>query len=208
MARLRRLRRATLVYWGAVALLMFLTIELVDRSTSEARALVRRHGDVQRVWVATRRVDAGSVLSARDVRRAEVPAAFLSSARPAQRPVGQAVTVALSAGEVIVTDRLAPEGLRGAAARMEPGTRALAIPLGPGGPLAVEVGDRVDVLATFPPELAEGEEPTFAVAERAQVVAVDGDAETVTVAVPEADAARVAYAVAVGVVTLALAGWR
>ena len=207
MSRLRRIRRATFVYWGAVAVLMFLSMEFVGRMNETTRAAVARHGNTAMVWVAARDVAGGAVLGRGDVRRAEIPTAFLPQREPAAAVAGQATTVPLVAGEVVLASRLAPSGVRGAAARMPRGSRALAIPLGPGGPLAVEVGDRVDVLATFPPDATTGDEPTFAVAEAAVVVDVSGDEDTVTVAVPAQDAARVAYAVAVGVVTLALAGW-
>ncbi|HEX7276722.1 MAG TPA: hypothetical protein VF244_05050, partial [Acidimicrobiales bacterium] len=65
-------------------------------------------------------------------------------------------------------------------------------------------GDTVDVLATFDPAgAAEGVAPTFPVAVAALVVDV-GD-ESAAVAVTPDEAARVAFALASGVVTLALA---
>ena len=207
MSRLRQMRRATIRYWAIVAVLMFLTFELVGRVHASARAAVEKHGTTELVWVATREVAAGEVLQEDDVRRVEIPTAFLPHGEPARRAAGQATTVPLFAGEVVLTRRLAPSGVRGAAARVPAGSRALAVPMGPGGPLAVEVGDRVDLLATFPPDATSGDEPTFPVAESAVVVDVSTEDDTVTVAVPAEDAARVAYAITVGVVTLALAGW-
>lgn len=206
MSRLRRIRRATFVYWAIVAVLLFLTTEFVSRTVADAKAAVTRHGDTSTVWVAARDLDAGEALSVGDVRRVEIPIAFLPDGPATGDVTGQAITTTLVEGEVVLAARLAPSGVRGAAARVPRGTRGIAIPMSPGGPLAVEVGDRVDLLATFPPEASGGEEPTFPVAEGAVVVDV-GDDDTVTVAIPAADAARVAYAVAVGVVTLALAGW-
>ena len=207
LRRLRRMRRATVRYWAIVAVLMFLTFELVGRVHASARAAVDKHGTTDSVGVATRELAAGEVLRKDDLRRVEIPTAFLPRGEAAQRAAGQATTVPLVAGEVVLAARLAPSGVRGAAARVPPGSRALAVPMGPGGPLAVDVGDRVDLLATFPPDATNGEDPTFAVAESAVVVDVSPDGDTVTVAVPGEDAARVAYAIAVGVVTLALAGW-
>ena len=208
MSRLRRIRRATIVYWAVVAVLMFLTVELVGRMHASAQAAVAKHGTTEMVWVATRAIDAGSALGRGDVHRAEIPAAFLPrGAARGPDVVGQATTVSLVAGEVLLASRLAPSGVQGAAARVPRGSRGLAIPMGPGGPVAVEVGDRVDLLATFPPDLSAGGEPTFPVAEGAVVVDVSPEDDTVTVAVPAEAAARVAYAVAVGVVTLALTGW-
>ena len=206
MSRLRRLRRATVVYWSIVAVLLFLTIEFVSRATSDARAAIARHGDTTTVWVARREVAAGEVLRSADVRRLEIPRAFVAGEPATGDVVGQATTTDLFEREVVLASRLAPSGVGGAAARIPRGTRGVAIPMGPGGPVAVEVGDRVDLLATFSPEATDGDEPTFPVAEGAVVVDV-GDDDTVTVAVPAQNAARVAYAVAVGVVTIALAGW-
>jgi Flp pilus assembly protein CpaB len=207
MSRLRRMRRATLAYWAIVAVLMFLTFELVGRVHASAQAAMAKHGTTETVWVTRRDVSAGAILRREDVRLTEVPTAFLPQGHATRDVSGQATTVPLVAGEVVLAARLAPSGVRGAAARMPRGSRALAVPIGPGGPLAVEIGDRVDLLATFPPDANSGDEPTFAVAEGAVVVDVSPDDDTVTVAVPAEDAARVAYAVAVGVVTLALAGW-
>ena len=201
------MRRATVIYWAVVALLMFLTVEFVSRVHSDASAAVAKHGVTERVWVTTRAIAAGTMLASDDVRAVDIPVAFLPQQPAAREVAGHATTVALVPGEVVLDERLAPNGVHGVAARVPRGSRALAIPLGPGGPLPVEVGDRVDLLATFPPDLAHDEEPTFAIAVGAVVVETSADDDTVTVAVPAQDAARVAYAVAVGVVTLALSGW-
>ena len=63
-------------------------------------------------------------------------------------------------------------------------------------------GDAVDVLATFDPAAAQGQEPTFPVATAATVVDVRG--ESVTIAVDPEEAKRVAFAETHGTVTLAL----
>ena len=109
------------------------------------------------------------------------------------------------AGEPVVAARLAPHGLRGAAALVPPDERAVAVPLGPGGAPPLAVGDLVDVLAVLPSGYEPaGDVPAFPLAERATVVDVADHA--VTVAVPRADAARVAWALAHGTVVLTLAG--
>jgi len=87
------------------------------------------------------------------------------------------------------------------ASRVPAGRRAVAVPTVAG--LPVEVGDRVDVLATFDTG-ATGAEPTIVVARDALVVAHEDDA--VTVAVEQDAAPRVAYALAVGTITLVLSG--
>ena len=99
--------------------------------------------------------------------------------------------------------QLAPDGRRGLAALLPPGSRAVAVPNGRPG-LALVRGDQVDVLATFDPAgVSDGAPPTFPVALGALVVDV-GD-ESASVAVSPDEAARVAFALASGVVTLALA---
>jgi hypothetical protein len=82
---------------------------------------------------------------------------------------------------------------------------------GRGGAPPLAVGDLVDVLAVMPGAgLAgpgsdgAGQEPAFALVERAAVVDVADDA--VTVAVPGGDAPRVAWALSNGAVVLALGG--
>ncbi|MFS8586624.1 MAG: hypothetical protein FWJ72_16275, partial [Acidimicrobiia bacterium] len=110
------------------------------------------------------------------------------------------------AGEPLQAARLAPHGATGAAALLEPGQRAVAVPTGPRPTPPLAVGDRVDVLAVLPaPDLdVAGGAPAFPVVEGATVVDVGDDA--VTVAVPRGDAPRVAWAATGGVVALALTG--
>jgi hypothetical protein len=79
---------------------------------------------------------------------------------------------------------------------------AIAIPVG-SAVVALQVGDRVDLIAGFDAASAEGgQSPALTVARDALVV--DVDEERVTVAVREADAARVAFAVIAGTVVPAL----
>src|SRR5205814_10504342 len=102
------------------------------------------------------------------------------------------------AGEVVVESRLAPHGVRGAAALVPPGARALAVPAGPGTP-HVERGDHVDLLAVA----SEGT-PSRVVAQRATVI--DATDDRVTVAVTSSEAPAVAAALARGGVTVPLVG--
>ena len=96
-----------------------------------------------------------------------------------------------------------PHGPPGAADHLDPGSRALAVPTGPGA-LPLHPGDRVDVLATFDPLVAPaGEDPTVAVARAATVVGVRR--QGVTVAVSEREAPRVAFALSQATIALALA---
>jgi Flp pilus assembly protein CpaB len=201
---LRRLARSPLAYWAAVVALASFTAVTVAGQVGKAEAQAARYGRLRPVVTATRAVDAGSVLRAADVTLRSVPTAFVpeGALRSADGVVGRTVVVPLFRDAAVVEGNLAPEGLGGLAALLPPGTRAVAVP---GGPESVTVrrGDRVDVLATFDPPPA-GQSPTFAVAEAALVL--DVGPEAVAVAVPVDDAPRVAYAVAAGVVALALTG--
>jgi len=194
----------------------------VARLVTDASARAARLGGLVDVAVAARAVDAGEVVRAADVASRRLPASVLPDGPLATSPAGRVALVPLVAGEVLLAARLAPEGLRGVAALVPAGQRALAVPVDPGG-LALRVGDRVDVLATFDvagdggdtgaaapaDEGAAGTPvaapaPTFPVARAALVVGV-GD-EAVTVAVRPDEVPRVAFALARGTVALALAG--
>jgi Flp pilus assembly protein CpaB len=128
-----------------------------------------------------------------------VPLALLPRHALATLPRRAVAAVDLSPGEIVVAHRLA--GRSAVAGRLPAGRRAVAVPTVAG--LPVEIGDRVDVLATFDTG-APGVEPTVVVARDALVVAHQDDA--VTVAVEQDVAPRVAYALAVGTITLALSG--
>jgi Flp pilus assembly protein CpaB len=117
-------------------------------------------------------------------------------------PVGRTVATPVYAGEVLVEDRLAPAGSRGVAALVPEGWRAVAVPVGAAA-LPVLVGDRVDVLAVVDETVSGRDVPAYVVSSGALVVGVTDQA--VTVAVPVDDAPSLAFAMAAGVVTLALA---
>lgn len=209
----------------ATLTLAAVTFAAVDGATARAAARQRAWGETVTVPVVQRTVLAGEVVGDGDIERRRLPRTLVPRGEVAGDPVGHAALVTLVPGEVVMASRLAPSGLRGVAALLGPDTRGVGVPRGDSAP-PVEVGDRVDVLATFdiapddaaPPASDEpapaaadapGERrgvpaPTFAVATRALVVHV-GD-QSITVAVAPEAAARVAFAVARGTVSLALAG--
>ena len=203
--RLRRLTRSASVFWVAVAALAALTALTAARLVGQAEASAARYGSLRPVVVATRPVAMGAVLRAGDVAVRSVPASFLPERHlgAASEAVGRTVVVALFPGVPVVRDQLAPDGLRGVAALLPPGTRAVAVP-GGAASAPVQAGDVVDVLATFDPSGPTAGDPTVTVAAGALVVDVGDDATTVAVG-PE-EAKRVAFTVAHGVVTLAVAG--
>jgi Flp pilus assembly protein CpaB len=107
-------------------------------------------------------------------------------------------------GEVVRRARLVPGTLSTVAARLPPGTRAVAVPLDPGLAPPLAVGDRVDILVALAGEAASGGPPGFAVATDVEVVHATDQAATL--AVPRDRAPRVAVALGQGAVSLALVG--
>lgn len=200
---LLRLRRSPLGFWLVAGLLALLTGTMASRVVARAEAVSAEYGAHRTVVVARRDVAAGARLSPGDVSSRVVPGAFVpSGALTGTAPLGRVVVVPLVRGQVVVDRHLAPRGLSATAALVPAGTRAIALPTGGLAP-PLRRGDVVDVYATFD----DGEEPpTFAVARGVTVVAVDADDGTVTVAIDDADVDRVAFAVATGEITIALAG--
>jgi hypothetical protein len=199
---------------GVVALATGLTVVSLVRSAEAARL---RWGDTRLVAVATDDLSIGDPLGAGAAEVRRLPSALVPSGALSAPPVGALVRQPIAAGEALVAERLAPDGLTGAAALVPPGSRAVAVPLAPVPAPPLAVGDLVDLLAVVSPasgggvgivdggaEGGRGAEPAFPLVETAPVVDV-GD-ETVSVAVAEADAPRVAYALAQGAVVVTLAG--
>lgn len=201
--RLRRLSRSPLFFWFVVAVLALLTAGVVGRLVGRARADAARFGSLRTAAVASRPLDLGAVVRASDLELRTVPAAFLPEGwvASADEAVGRTVIAPVGRGEPVLRADLAPWGLRGVAALLPPGGRAVAVPTGAASPV-VHAGDVVDVLATFDAREAAGGDPTFAVAVGALVL--DAGAEAATVAVTTAEASKVAYAVAHGAVSLAV----
>jgi Flp pilus assembly protein CpaB len=200
----RRLSRSPALFWLAAFTLAVLTGSVVARLAARVDALAARYGPLRPVVVAARDVEPGAALDDADLAVQELPAGFLpEGALAAARDAKGRVAVApLARGQPLFGAHLAPEGVRGVAALLPPGTRGVAVPTG-GASAPVLPGDTVDVLATFDPALAGGGDPTFPVAAGAVVVAVgEGSA---TVAVDPDEARAVAFAVANGSVTLVVA---
>jgi Flp pilus assembly protein CpaB len=200
-------RRSAALWWTLTIVLALLTASFVGSSLSQARHAAATWGTERAVWVVDRPVDAGDVIGATDVRRARLPRGVVPAGalEAATSPVGEATRVALMRGEVVLTARLAGRGARGVAAMLAPGSRAIALPNDEHTPV-VQLGDRVDVIATFDVgddlETASVAAPAVAVATNAEVLAVAPRALTVAVAVD--DASRVAFALAKGAVTVVL----
>lgn len=196
----RLLRPRALAWWCATATAAAITAIAVTGALegvqSEAGAARRLPTLVVRQAVVPGEVldETNTELSARAA--SDRPDGALEAMVP-----GAVATAALVAGEAVVVERLGPAGTSAAAALLAPGQRGVALPVPEGG-LPLAIGDRVDVVATLPIDLAGPEGGAGVVADAASVVAVDSD--TVVVGVAEADVAPLAAALAEGTVLVVL----
>lgn len=191
-------RRSSVGWWVAVAVLGLVTMLAVRSALAASAGVAARYGSLRAVPVVVAAVASGAEVPDGAVVMDERPAATVPDGEVASSWAGRTALMPLVPGEVLLATKVAPDGLRGAAALLPDGARALAVPSGPGGRPPLLVGDAVDLLATLP----EGD--TLVVAAGALVLHVDDDTDTVTVAVPAAEAPTVASAIATGAITLAL----
>jgi len=204
----RRLRGGRIHSWrrrhpllsgaAAVALTVVTAITLVQ-AFARADAARRAWGTTEPVLVARRHLSTGDEIEAADVAVRAWPVGLLPDGAvtgTVDAVVGRTVVARIEPGEVVVTSRLAPDGLHGVAALVPLGWRAIAIPTG-AGTVALAVGDRVDLVAAV-----DESRPAAVLASDALVV--DVSEQAITVAVPAADAPAVAFGVAAGTVLPAL----
>jgi Flp pilus assembly protein CpaB len=209
--RARRAAARPLVRRVAVGLLAAATGLVVTSLVASAEAARDRWGRTRPVVVATRDLSPGDTIEVSDVEVRTLPEAAAGSTALREAPTGAVVSQPVVAGEALVGQRLAPDGLSGVAALVPAGQRAVAVPLGPMGAPPLSIGDLVDVLAVVPVAAggvadagADTGEPAFPLAEDAMVV--DVGEQSVSVAVPDVDAPRLAWTLTNGSVVLALAG--
>jgi Flp pilus assembly protein CpaB len=181
-----------------VALLGVVTLFAVRAALEASAGVAARYGSLRAVPVVVAPVAAGEEVPAAAIVVDERPAATVPDGDVVSRWAGRTALVPLVPGEVLLATKVAPDGLRGAAALLPDGARALAVPSGLGGRPPLRVGDHVDLLATT------AEVDTVVVAAGALVLHVDDDTDTVTVAVPAGEAPTVTSAITTGAVTLAL----
>jgi Flp pilus assembly protein CpaB len=198
--RHRYLLRLPLVWWGSVAAIATTAGLTVESLVRDAQAARDRYGRSRQVVVVRDDVDHGDTIRPADVALESRPDGVIPGGALSEPPIGRLALVDLVPGEVLVSSRVAPDGLTGVAALVPDKWRAVAVPATTttGATPVLDVGDRVDVLVTL------GEPPTVVVADDALVVDVSD--ETVTVAVPRDAAPKVAFGVVAGGVTLALRG--
>jgi Flp pilus assembly protein CpaB len=198
------LRRDPRLWWVVVLASAAATGLSVSHVLSTAEATRRAWGSTEPVLVVRHDLAAGGTVSALDVELVDYPAGLAPADALDELPDGAVTRVDLSAGEPLLPRRLAGHDLSPVAAVLPSGTRAVAIPTEPGTAPPLAAGDRVDVLVVVAAEVAGDGPPGFAIATDALVVSVDDDA--VTVAVERDEAPRVAAALGLGAVTLALVG--
>jgi Flp pilus assembly protein CpaB len=203
--RLRVLSRSPLTYWVAVGALALVTTLAISGLLGRARTAAARYGSPRSVVVATHDIPVGAAVRDADVALRSLPSSLIppDPLGDIGQARGRVVVVPVFEGEAVVRRQLAPWGLTGAAALLQPGKRGISVAAGPAAAKLTK-GDVVDVLATFDPNSpsAAGKEPTFPVAVGASVIDVGGDA--VTIAVDPEEAKRVAFASTHGAVTVVL----
>jgi Flp pilus assembly protein CpaB len=193
--------------WAVAVVLAVCAGTLSAATVSRAEAARSAYGETALVPVATVDLRVGDTVTAGDVTERALPVGLVPT-DAAPDPVGRVVTEPVVAGEVLLERRLAGGG-EGVAALLDPGRRAVAVPLdaAPGG---VTVGDHVDLYApataSTASELAAlargGSGGARRVASGALVVAVDE--RSATVSVTGSEAAATAQAVLDGAVAVAL----
>lgn len=197
------LRRQPVVFWclaGLATLCTFVILQSALETTTEG---ADAYGDLVETVVARHDLDVGHIVTGTDTEVALLPRAMVPAGTVSGDPTGRTVRHPIVAGEAVAATRLGPDGAVGIAALLQPGERAVAISLPP-HQAPIEVGQRVDVLATVDPSQAMGRPPTSVVAEHAVVVAVDEAG--ITVAAPSADASRIATALSYAVISVAISG--
>ena len=107
--------------------------------------LADAYGVRRTVVVAAHDLTVGESIEDDDLRSSELPVALVVGT-PVADPTGRTVVATVLAGEPVVAERLAPDGVTGPMALAPADTRALAVPT-PSGRPPVSPGDRVDIVA-------------------------------------------------------------
>lgn len=216
---MRRSPRA-LAAWAAALLVALATARLVAADLATLHRSARAFGAPRATLVAARDLPLGATLRSADVRVVRLAADHLPEGLlgSADQAVGRVVRVPVVAGTPVTLDHLADPDRDGSTGPVPPGFRAVRVPADDG--LVPPPGSVVDVLVTFDPSLVAdsgGGDPTVAVARAALVLASEpagsseggtaagSPAPGITLLVTEEEAHRLAFALAHGVVTLALA---
>ena len=178
MARWRRGRPGT-AQLVAAAVLAIVAGSVTAGLVSRANQLAARYGEQATFPVAQRDLEVGDTIDDADVAWRALPIALIGGVAP-EDPRGRTVIATILAGEAIVAERVAPDGVRGPMALAPADTRAVAVPTTGTRP-PVAVGDRVDVYSVA----LDGASRAYKVATSAPVVDVSEEATTVAVTAGE-----------------------
>lgn len=195
-----RLRRVPAVYWIISIGLAACTSVTVFRLAAAADARARYWGTLASVPVVTTPIAAGATIESTDFEMRDVPESLLPQSSVVLEPTGLTAVLPIWPGEVLVEAKLAPAGLEGPAAMLEPGERAVAVPRIETTP-PLGVGNRVDVILNLDAATTGGP-PAIPIARAARVLHVSEAA--VTLAVPAEQVAKVAFGAAQGALSLTI----
>lgn len=200
-----RLPRRAIAWYAAAAALTLVTAAVVHGSLRRAAEAEAAYGSTVPVVVVTTEVDPGDIVDSGVAEIRSWPRALAPDGAVDHIPQ-RASLVTLSPGEVVLDRRLGGPDAEGPAALLNPGERAVPVPIAVPG-LPVEVGDRIDLVAGGIP--GAGPAGDLPVAATPDVVAVDAAVlavtdETVVAALDASDAADVAAALTVGPLMVAL----
>lgn len=196
---LARWLRRPAVHWSLVALVALVVAWRISAVVATARHERTQWGSTTTVAVAATDLSPGDPLSDATVRWTELPVAMVPEGHVTELPADATARSRINTGEVIMGHRTAGTG---AGSGLPPGTAAVDVAL-PAAPARLEVGDLVDVVATFP--VAPGAAPPSEIVSRDATVVGISD-RTVSVAVDAGDLTAVVHATATGTVTLAVVG--
>jgi pilus assembly protein CpaB len=201
------------VAWIAAVVVAMVTARVVFGDIAALHRRAHRLGRDVAVVVAARDLPLGTTIANGDLRTVTRPSATVPRdvVHDPRAIAGRVVAVPLLRDDAVRAAHLAPGGAAGIAGAVPPGRRAVHVVAKDG--VRPPAGAVVDVLATFDPASGvsgSGEEQARVVARGAVVVATDDGAGEaggggVTLLVTESEARAVAYASALGQVTLAIA---
>ncbi|MFZ4669540.1 MAG: SAF domain-containing protein [Microthrixaceae bacterium] len=191
---LRRAARRRVMAWCAAAGLAVVVHDIV----SDADTRRDSWGRTTTVVVASRRIEAGTLLDTSVLASAERPLAALPDDTLTGIDPGQRATRSIERGEELTSADVAPSGRSPLASQLEPGRAAVVLQLGDVAP-AIDTGDHVDVVTDVEASPVTNSSATV-VAHSATVISTDGD--TAVLSVAEAEAAATAHAALVGGISI------
>lgn len=182
---LYRWLRRPLVYWGAVLLLVVVTVVGVQRQSDQQRRLEAVYGELRRVPVAVSPIRAGESLDDGAVRWESRPAASVPPGALGDFADGAVAAAAIYPGEVVLAERVAGLG-GGLSSRLPSEGAAVSVPTTYGVP-PVRPGDSVDLVAVFDSFATDTAPAAQTVAHRATVLELDEEAVTVAIRASEVE---------------------